>query len=179
MVLRITNLQITWKTHTVKKKSACSSYEQNLMKNLLHRHSGATYTFPLPENKILQITTASSTVPHLSSVSPPALNSPGTSWRRKHSSCYHTSDTQTSLTDFVPEKESLLSSIEPKKVTFQMKQGFLDPCARPSIDSICRKCYSAIACSIHIWQMALCKHDYEFNMAISYIMQTVTQDNGI
>jgi len=60
-----------------------------------------------------------------------------------------------------------------------MKQEFLDPYGRPLIDSICRACYSAIDRSTHIWQMALGKHDYEFYMAISYIMQTLKQDNGI
>lgn len=151
MVLRIIHLQITWKTHTVKRAHACHA-NTTWWKHLLHRPSGTTYSFPLPENNTtFWRLTRPSTVPHLSSFSPSTLNSSGCSWRRKHSSCCHTSDTQTSLTDFVPETESLLSSAGPNKVKFQTNQEFLDPQGRTlnGIDCLCREYYSAIECSVH------------------------------
>lgn len=68
-----------------------------------------------------------------------------------------------------------------QKRSFQMTPGLLDPHARTlgRIENIWRECYPEMEHSVHIWQIASCKCDYEFNMAISYIMQLLTQDYGI
>lgn len=86
-----------------------------------------------------QVNRTTGTSPFLSLVSRSSA-SPCTSWRGKHSSRYRASDTQSSLTHFVPEKVSRLLSAGPNKVKFQTAQGFLDPPGRPE-ESVCREDY--------------------------------------